>query len=128
MIDDTLFILASRAQRQSRELNSLLESESPGIFTAQRTTSIATALDEFDGTLFVDTVTAVGAVVVSIPTAVGFGGRIYVIKDSTGNAAVNNINFSLFGAETIDGAGAYSINTNYGYVMIQSDGTNWLII
>jgi hypothetical protein len=67
-----------------------------------------------------------GSITVNLPTAAGIQGRIYVIKKIS--AAGNNVTIDGFGSETIDGGMTYSITTQYSYVMIQSDGTNWYIL
>lgn len=54
-------------------------------------------------------------------------GREWFIKDETGNAAANNITIATQGAETIDGAATYVINSNYGKVCLFSDGTNLFV-
>lgn len=67
-----------------------------------------------------------GAITINLPTASGISGRIYTIKkvDSSGNAVTVDPN----GSETIDGAATYSLATQWKYVTIQSDGTNWIVI
>jgi hypothetical protein len=61
---------------------------------------------------------------VTLPTASGITGRIYVIKKiSTGTSTVKTT-----GSETIDGATTKSLASQYDYIMVQSDGTNWVII
>lgn len=53
-------------------------------------------------------------------------GRFYEFKDSTGQAATNNITINRAGADTIDGATSLVINTNYGCNRLVSDGsTKW---
>ena len=51
-----------------------------------------------------------------------------VVKDVTGSAATNNITITTPGAETIDGAATYVINSNYASVTIVADGTNYFVI
>src|SRR5690606_41649235 len=64
-----------------------------------------------DGTVLVDTSST--AVTVTLPTAVGQSGRIYTIKDATGDAETNNITIDGDGSETIDGAAGYTIEEDY---------------
>jgi hypothetical protein len=63
---------------------------------------------------------------ITLPTASGITGRMYVIKkmDSSGNAITIDANAS----ETIDGSLTRSLNLQYESITIQSDGTNWYIL
>lgn len=55
-------------------------------------------------------------------------GRFYEFKDSTGQAATNNITINRAGADTIDGATSFVINANYGSVRLVSDGNSkWML-
>lgn len=54
-------------------------------------------------------------------------GQMYVIKDSVGSAAANNITITPTG-KNIDGAASSTINLNYGSVTIVYNGTEWSII
>lgn len=54
-------------------------------------------------------------------------GDTITIKDESGGAAANNITVTP-ASETIDSAGTHVINTNFGYVTLYSDGTNYFII
>lgn len=54
-------------------------------------------------------------------------GDTITIKDESGGATTNNITVTP-ASETIDGAGTHVINTNFGYVTLYSDGTNYFII
>src|SRR5271156_2925161 len=55
-------------------------------------------------------------------------GQVFYIKDTGGNATLNNITIDagLLGV-LIDGASTYVINSDYGSVRIISDGTNYFI-
>ena len=52
-------------------------------------------------------------------------GKMYIIKDESGGALINNITVAGNGAENIDGANTKVINTNYGSVKVICDGTQW---
>ena len=67
-----------------------------------------------------------GAFTVTLPTAVGITGRVYVVKkiDSSGNA----VTVDADGSETIDGAASYSLAVQWATVTVISNGTNWEII
>jgi hypothetical protein len=61
---------------------------------------------------------------VTLPTAIGVKGKIYVIKNSgTGIITVNTTS-----SQTIDGSSSILIKKQYLSRAVQSDGTNWVII
>ena len=86
--------------------------------TAAYTATIA------DNTILCSAATA--AFTLTLPAASGIAGREYVIKkiDSSANAVTVDGNAS----ETIDGALTYALSTQYKYVHIKTDGSNWFII
>ncbi len=71
---------------------------------------------------------ATGTCAIDLPTAQVLAGRTIVIKDIGGNAGTNNLTVTTEGAELIDGAATVVINTDYGKVTLQSDGTDWYTI
>jgi len=62
---------------------------------------------------------------IDLPAASGCSGRIYIIKNvgSSGTITVDGNS-----GETIDGATTYSLSTQWSSIMIQSNGSNWLIL
>ena len=73
--------------------------------------------------------TVTAAVAFDLPAIANFyDGETITIKDAGGNALANNITITTAGVELIDGAASYVINTNYGYVTLYSNGSNFLII
>lgn len=66
-----------------------------------------------------------GTFALTLPTAVGITGRIYVLN----NSGVGTITLNTTSAQTIDGnaSGTLTMATNKNYV-VQSDGANWIII
>jgi len=55
--------------------------------------------------------------------------QLYVeIKDVSGSAATNNITLTTAGAETIDGAATYVMETDYAGLAVISDGTNYFLL
>ena len=67
-----------------------------------------------------------GPITITLPTAAGIGGRMYIIKKTS--AAGNNVTVVCNGAQTIDGNATYLLTNQYSSIMIQSDGVNWGII
>ena len=84
--------------------------------TSGASTSIAPTLQ----TLFVNVSNAFSVNLPSSP----FTGETHTIKDTSGDASVYNI--TVVGS--IDGASSYVINTNYGYVTVQFNGTSWSVV
>lgn len=64
-----------------------------------------------------------GSFTVTLPTAVGIAGRVYVIK----NSGVGSITLDGNGAQTIDTLATQPIVSG-GAMKVQSDGANWIII
>lgn len=60
----------------------------------------------------------------TLPTAVGATGRLYVIKNSGGGT----ITVACNGAETIDGGITASLTQPYESITLQSTGLNWILI
>ena len=61
---------------------------------------------------------------VTLPTAIGIAGRVYIIKlQTTGSATV-----ATTSSQNIDGATTYSLSAEWKYVKVQSNGAAWLII
>lgn len=81
-----------------------------------------------DTALDADTVITVnatgGARTITLPTAVGVQGKIYVIKKT--DSSSNTVTVDGDGAETIDGETTFSLKKQWVSVMIQSDGANWV--
>jgi hypothetical protein len=65
---------------------------------------------------------------VNLPAAASHTGRELWIKDSTGNAAANNVTIDGNAAETIDNAATDTISVNYDMRHLFCDGTEWWVI
>ena len=85
--------------------------------TAKSSNYTATASDH---TILIDCSSS--NVTITLPTAVGIAGRMYIIKRVDGSANAGNINTN--GSEEIDGSSAGSI-ASMGSVVLQSDNSNW---
>lgn len=109
---------------ESTVTSAQLDVSSIGGFLAIRTTSIATTLTATDVTIEC----LVGGYTVTLPTAVGIAGRIYCIKKNvTGPGTAITINTTL--GQTIDGALTQTIsNGSRANLMVQSNGTDWIIL
>jgi hypothetical protein len=56
-------------------------------------------------------------------------GRIIVVKDETGSAGVQGQEIRIFAQSAlIDGNSEYDITTDYGFVKLYCNGTNWFVI
>lgn len=83
----------------------------------------STTLTDSQTTIWVNNV---GAATITLPTAVGRGGRVYIIKKLS--ASLNNVIIQGNGAELIDASNTFTMATQYSSVQIQSNGTSWYII
>jgi hypothetical protein len=63
--------------------------------------------------------------IVTLPTASGKTGRVYVIKDESGAAGKHPITVKAQPGETVDGAASLPVGTNYGVLRTISNGKNW---
>lgn len=90
-------------------------------FAAKTTTYTVAATDY---TLTGDATSA--AFTITLPTAASVAGKIYVIKkiDASGNA----VTVGTTSSQTIDGSTTYSLASQWKYVTVQSNGSNWIII
>jgi hypothetical protein len=70
--------------------------------------------------------TTAGAFTLTLPTSTGRTGKIFVIKKT--DNSVNVLTVDGNASETIDGALTYLMVVQNDTVVIQSDGTNWMII
>jgi len=64
-----------------------------------------------------------GTIQVTLPTAVGISGKIYIIK----NSGTGLVTVATSSSQTIDGATTKSLS-QYESIEVQSDGSNWVII
>lgn len=62
---------------------------------------------------------------VTLPSAAGREGRVYVVKDESGGAGRHPIIMKALPGETIDGAQSLPIGTNYGVLRVISSGEGW---
>lgn len=66
-----------------------------------------------------------GAVAITLPA--GTLGKVYIVKDSVGNAETNPITIDATGA-TIDGLGSYTLNIDWSSITLTYNGTEWNVV
>lgn len=109
------------------EDDGVVDSTGSGRVLETVTKSAAYTLTENDHVIFVDTNAAAGNVTLTLP-ATPRDGQIYLVIDSTNNAATNNIILGRNGNNIDGGAANYTMNTNGSRVQVVSDGTDWFTI
>jgi hypothetical protein len=62
----------------------------------------------------------------TLPTAVNCAGREYIIKKI--DASANAVTVATTSSQTIDGSTTYALSTQWKYVSVQSNGSNWIIV
>lgn len=67
-----------------------------------------------------------GAMLLTLPVASTLPGQIYVLKKTDSSA--NAVTIGCSGGESIDGAATQTLAIQYASLMVQSDGSNWIII
>lgn len=77
-----------------------------------------------DGTILGNATTA--AFTVTLPTAANICGKVFTIKKTDSGA--NAVTVGTTSSQTIDGATTYSLATQYKYVKVMSDGSNWQVV
>lgn len=97
-------------------------------FTASRTAVADTAYAILTTDFAVVYTSLTAARTATLPTAVGVAGKIYHIKDGAGAAGTYNITIATTSSQTIDGSLTKTIATNYGALMVISNGANYEIL
>lgn len=99
-------------------------SVSESLSIATRAITSDRPLDVSDHVILADA--TAGDVTVTLPSASGVPGRVYIVKktDSSGNGVI----IDGQGAETIDGAATYTLTQQYEAITIVCDGTEWWIL
>lgn len=99
-----------------------------GLSLKRAATAVDKTLAEAECYIGVDT--SGGIVNITLPLANStYSGKVYIIKDEAGNAAVNKIRVQISGADTIDGGSFFDIITASESITVIGDGaSNWFII
>ncbi|GAB2834330.1 hypothetical protein GCM10027043_40570 [Ferruginibacter profundus] len=85
-------------------------------FTASTTAAATDNLLVFTGT---------SAATVTLPTAVGCDGRSYMIKNASTTGPTPALTIATTSAQTIDGAGSWSLTSANETITLISNGANW---
>lgn len=94
--------------------------------TFGRTTVASTDYTAQSGDRFIAYTTLTNAHTVFLVDATQLPDTFVVVKDESGQAALNPITVkSVNNTQTIDGGGTATINTNYGSKRFYSNGTQW---
>jgi len=98
-----------------------------GLSIKRSSTAVSKTLGASDCYLGVDTT---NLVVVTLPLANSVNnGKVYFIKDETGNASVNKKRIQTQGADNLDGGSYFDIITGSESITVIGDGaSNWFII
>ena len=97
------------------------------IFKNQPITSTAVSYTALPTDVIIDVTNTAAVRTITIPTASSVNlGKSYLIKDTSGGASTNNILITPVSG-TIDGSSSLVIVTNYGFLQVYSNGTNWLL-
>jgi hypothetical protein len=78
----------------------------------------------FTATSLTSTIDCTNTITITLPTAVGYSGRIHTIK----NSGTGVITIATTSSQTIDGAATQSLSTQWSKITVQSTGANWIII
>src|ERR1700676_4001922 len=86
------------------------------------------SLAVFNGPALIEATGGVGGITLTLPdaTIAANKGRVYnVVKV---DAAAGAVTLHAFGAQTISGTASIVISTQWFGVVVQSDGTNWVVL
>lgn len=101
----------------------------PGKKIPNETVNTATADISKAKQIVLVTYTATGAVTsLTLNSSICKEGNWLIVKDAAGLAGTNNITIDTEGSEKIDGQDTLTINTDYDWVALYCDGSNWFVI
>lgn len=85
------------------------------------TTDTATAADDL-----ISCDASGGGYTLNLPTAASITGKVYTIKKT--DSSTNAITVDANSTETIDGVLTRKLATQYDFIQVMSDGTNWIVL
>lgn len=126
LVSSGLVVAAGRTGIGTAAPNSILSAGGAMSLPIRTLTGGTHDLLETDSTVLADSTDS--PVIINLPTAAGIAGRLYLIK-VVSDPTVNPVSLNPPGVETIDGTpGSYSFTAQWDSLVVQSDGTNWVII
>jgi hypothetical protein len=121
-----LFVVNTDGDIEADDHNAYLDNMVDSVLNVQRVTTVITTsvtVDRDHSILLVDAATADGAVTVTLPAAAGCTNWVKTIKKI--DAGVNTVTIDGDGAELVEDAATQVLTTQYDYIMIVCDGTQW---
>lgn len=77
-----------------------------------------------DNIVYVDTTTATGNIIITLPLASTVDKQIFYIVDGTGNCINNNIQINVSGSDTINGDTSLLMNINFMSIRLLARSSN----
>jgi hypothetical protein len=118
----TVFAGPSSGAAATPTFRALVLADIPNNNVTNKTTTYSIATT--DGSIFCSATSA--AFTVTLPTAVGVGGKIYSIKKT--DNSTNAVTIATTSSQTIDGLTTQTLGIYNAWLTLQSDGSNWQII
>lgn len=88
-------------------------------------TNVDLIIGSGDDTVVVAVDTSGGAREITLPLAANVDeGRLYIIKDATGDSETNTLTISAAGADDIDGFSSVEITSDFGAIMLVGNGVD----
>lgn len=98
-----------------------------GLPRREVTTGATTTTTDTDVLIEIDTVSLAGGMTVTLLDAQTTAKRVVVVGDLTGSASSKNITIEGESGQTINGGASHVISTDYGWVLLVCDGSNWVV-
>ena len=98
-------------------------------WTTTNTLSVSTKTANYTGLYSDDVIlgdATSGAITITLPTAVGFSGKVFNIKKT--DSSVNSVTIATTSSQTIDGALTAPLISQYQSFTLVSNGTNWSVL
>lgn len=91
----------------------------------QSYTSVTASYSAFVSDMTIGVVTSASSLSITLPAASGvWSNKLFLIKDESGSAHVNNLTLLPRGVDTIDGTTSFVLNQKFDSVLVYSNGIN----